>query len=66
MLVQSLSKTHMEYVFHNKFWMMIIFYDQKNTFIQSRFKSRLFGLHAFFAFFRKLIFDKFTEEISCT
>ena len=35
-------------------------------FIKSRFKSRLFGLHVFFAFFRKQIFDKFTAAISCT
>ena len=34
--------------------------------IQSQFISRLFGLHVFFAFFRKSIFDKFTAPISCT
>ena len=37
-----------------------------NVFIQSRFKSRLFGLHVFFAFFKKYFFDKFTTAISCT
>ena len=34
-------------------------------FFQSRFKSRLFDLHVFFAFFKKYIFDKFTATISC-
>ena len=34
--------------------------------IQSRCKSRLFGLHVFFAFFRKKIFDKFAAAMSCT
>ena len=34
--------------------------------IQSRFKSRLFGLHVFIAFFRKKIFDKSTAAIPCT
>ena len=39
---------------------------EKFWIIQSRFKSRLFGLHLFFAFFRKKIFDKSTVTISCT
>ena len=30
------------------------------------YKQRLFGLHDFFAFFRKLTFDKITAAISCT
>ena len=34
--------------------------------IQSRYKSRLFGLQVFFTFFRKKFFDKFTAENSCT
>ena len=49
---------------HRIIVIIIINYD--NIIIQWRFKSRLFGLHVFIAFFRKQIFDKSTAAILCT
>ena len=40
---------------YDGYWpnMKIFLTVKREEFFQSRFKSRLFGLHAFFAFFRK-------------
>ena len=49
-----------------KFANVIPALEIQHAVVQLRFISRLFGLHFFFVFFRKKIFDKFTAAISCT
>ena len=46
--------------------LLITAIKQLLTIIKSWFKSQLFGLHVFFAFFRKQIFYKSTAAISCS
>ena len=42
-----------------------LYYVDSYLLIQSRFKSPLFGLHVFFAFFRKKIFAEFAVFSFC-